>query len=451
LAIEARAHDESKLAASGPSIAWLLRLRSWALATQIAVGVSVEAWLSFGLPWTPLVVVFCVEAVTNVALWLWQRRTAAVPERAIIAVMVLDTLLLSALLVFTGGPLNPFTFLYLVHVALGALVLSPVASWSLTAVTLACYGALFFVPSPPIGAHDPHAGHGHAHARAPGAELEAGMQIHVQGMWFACAVTAVFVAGFIHRVRASLRARDAELARAQAMRERQERVTAMGQVAAGAAHELGTPLSTIAVASRELARALEVAAPEHVADALLIRAQVQRCQGILSQMQLGTGSQPGEAQRSEGVRAIVERALDEGEARARVRWRDGLEDASVLVPVSAVVRAVRSLVDNALWASPADAPVELSLRRAGRFVEIEIADHGEGMSEDVLRRAGEPFFTTREPGVGMGLGLYLARNLAEQLGGALVLQSAPGEGTRAILRLPAQPVGERRGGVGGDA
>jgi two-component system sensor histidine kinase RegB len=307
------------------------------------------------------------------------------------------------------------------------------------------------VPSPPIGAHDPHAGHGHAHARAPGAELEAGMQIHVQGMWFACAVTAVFVAGFIHRVRASLRARDAELARAQAMRERQERVTAMGQVAAGAAHELGTPLSTIAVASRELARALEVAAPEHVADALLIRAQVQRCQGILSQMQLGTGSQPGEAQRSEGVRAIVERALDEGEARARVRWRDGLEDASVLVPVSAVVRAVRSLVDNALWASPADAPVELSLRRAGRFVEIEIADHGEGMSEDVLRRAGEPFFTTREPGVGMGLGLYLARNLAEQLGGALVLQSAPGEGTRAILRLPAQPVGERRGGVGGDA
>jgi two-component system sensor histidine kinase RegB len=134
----------------------------------------------------------------------------------------------------------------------------------------------------------------------------------------------------------------------------------------------------------------------------------------------------------------VTRALDGLPGAERVALdASGATEGFVRGPPRGLERALRVLLQNALQASGEDSPVELRATARGSSVVVEVVDRGSGMPPDVLARAGEPFFTTKEPGRGSGLGLFLARALLEQLGGELELESAPGRGTTARIVLPA--------------
>ncbi len=257
-------------------------------------------------------------------------------------------------------------------------------------------------------------------------------------MWAAFAVAAGFTTYFVTRVKAALARRDEALATARAQVERTERLTSLATLAAGAAHELGTPLSTIAVVARDLEEELGAlpAAATLVEDARLVRSEVDRCRAVLEQLATEAGQSAGEAPQRVSLGALVGTALQGLERRDRVRVE--ADDEEVLVHARAVGRALRSLVNNALDASPAGAAVDVMARTAGAALDLEVRDRGTGMSEEVLVRATEPFFTTKEPGKGMGLGLFLARSVAERLGGVLDLESTPGEGTRVTLHLPLE-------------
>jgi two-component system sensor histidine kinase RegB len=114
-------------------------------------------------------------------------------------------------------------------------------------------------------------------------------------------------------------------------------------------------------------------------------------------------------------------------------------DEVVEVPPRALAQAIRNLLTNAQDASAGDEPVALQARRRGPALEIEVRDRGGGMTEAILARIGEPFFTTKEPGKGMGLGLFLTRAVIEGLGGSLAIDSRPGAGTRVVATIPANP------------
>jgi two-component system sensor histidine kinase RegB len=111
-------------------------------------------------------------------------------------------------------------------------------------------------------------------------------------------------------------------------------------------------------------------------------------------------------------------------------------DALVFVPLTATAQALRGIVRNALDVSSFGEPVEVIARRGGQTIVLLVRDRGPGMSADVLVRAGEPFFTTKEPGKGMGLGLFLARNVIERIGGEMRIDSVPGKGTTVTVSLP---------------
>ena len=408
------------------NFSWLIKLRWGAIAGQIVTIVGVLHLLGVSLRLTPLGAIIAVELVSNLACVAAARSHRPVAEWWIGGVMVLDVLLLTALLQFTGGPFNPFSFLYLVEIAVAALILRPRWTWTLVAVALIGSGALFVLPQAGFLDGMSHADH---------------MLWHQRGMWVAFGVAATFIVYFLMRVRRDLEAREADLALASRRAHQQERMVSLATLAAGAAHELATPLGTIAVAARELERLLQRATDEGaLEDVRLIRAQVDRCRAILDGMAADAGQSAGEQARALPLGELVRAALDGLSDEPRIELAlDGLDGERLCVPPRALARAVNSLLKNAQDASPPGATVTLQARRDGQLARIEVRDRGAGMAPSVLARAGEPFFTTKAPGRGMGLGLFLTRTVVERLGGELTLTSASGEGTRAQVALPLVP------------
>jgi two-component system sensor histidine kinase RegB len=272
------------------------------------------------------------------------------------------------------------------------------------------------------------------------------MELHLRGMWVAFGVAASFIVYFLLRIRRALALREAELAASRRLAARQERLASLATLAAGAAHELSTPLGTIAVVMIELQRRASAlgADAEAMEDLRLVRGQVDRCRAILERMSTDAGETIGESPVATPLGALIEGALaDLPPAIAVQRSLDaGAAAWCVRVPPRAFGQALRGLVKNAQEASPPGAPVSVAVRDDGGSVAVEVSDRGPGIPAAVLERIGEPFFTTKPTGKGMGLGVFLARTTLERLGGNLRITSSSA-GTRALLVLPAGAVARK--------
>ena len=402
----------------------LTRLRWLAVVGQIVAAAVAIAGLKLQLPLTPVVIVVVLTAVSN-ALVSIEMRLHHPPRWRMQLVLLLDVASLTALLYYTGGAYNPFSVLYLVHVAMAVTVLGSAWTWVVVAMAAGCYAGLFvwYVPLSGVAEIPP--------------------QILRLGHWFPLALVAVLIAVFIGRVEHSLRQREHDLVEMRERATKNEQLAALTTLAAGAAHELNTPLGTIAVVAKEL----EVSAggpsdAESIKeDARLIRREVDRCREIINRLRLDIGEDV--AQRKPIPVTTLVKHLREGlraEEAGRLRVLIGSDVETVGAPARALEQALLVLLRNAFDASPADARVTLSIQRREGRLRMEVEDRGTGMSEELLRRAGEPFYTTKEPGQGMGLGLFLVRLVAERCGAEFSLHSKLGEGTRCVLELPGDGV-----------
>lgn len=387
---------------------WLVRLRWGALAAHLGMVLLLRWLLGADTASWGAVALLGVNALTNVMLQVWLRRhDQVVPAGLLPGVLFADVVTLTGLLFFTGGPMNPFTALYVVHVALAAVVCRRTIAWLVALVAMVGYGLLFV-----LGDDTTH----HDHAR---------MVLHLRGMWMAFSVAAAFVTFFVSRARQALADRELAEQRLRAAEERQTRLAALATLAGGAAHELATPLSTIAISAGELSHQLGDASPGVRSDTELILAEVRRCKRILEQLTVQAGEALGEAPTLVPLVELVEAALQGVVGADAVVVRS--DPAAVArVPSRAVATALRGLVHNARQASD-----QVTVTVDANPPRIVIDDQGPGIPADVLARIGEPFFTTRAPGRGMGLGVFLARTLAERLGGTLTYSSEVGRGTRA--------------------
>ena len=460
---------------------WYRTLRWFAILGQFVAVIGGWAY-GFALPLLAMCCVIAVELGVSVALAL--RPDTLRRNRGLLGfLLAMDAVCLTALLMLSGGPYNPFGTLYLVNVALAAVIMTPRAAWGLAVWSLALSALTFVVydplemrqsedsPIPIVVGHElgsqtqatqtPSSGvDEHAHhsmhdssgeqgvvEHSPGAGTHDGhsdhashdMDLHMRGMWVASALAAMFIVVFIRRIRAQLQEREDALVASRSEAARSERMAGLAGLAAGAAHELSTPLSTIAVASRELFLALNTVDTELAVDAQVIRSEVDRCLAILRKLSVDAGQpmagRAGANERTsvgEILSAVIE-TLRPGDLD-RLQVVNDCDLAEVALDKEVASQAVRNLVDNALLAGPGQ--VRLSARLDSGRAYIEVVDRGVGMSDVTRLRAGDPFFTTRTEGEGMGLGVFVARSVAEQVGGQMHITSTPNEGTTVVIELP---------------
>jgi two-component system sensor histidine kinase RegB len=356
-------------------------------------------------------------------------RSGDVPRAVMGVALAADAVLLTALLDITGGPFNPFVVMFAAYVWAAAVIASPAWAVVVGLVAVGGFGWLV-VDHLPAGLAEHH--------------RLSDLPAHLFTMWFAAAGVVELVSHYVARSRAALAEQQAQILDAHARAARSERLASLTTLAAGAAHELSTPLSTIAVAARELERqAVRFAEPESAGaalldDARLIRAEIARCQAILDGMSGRAGG--GVPETLEPLTAASIAHLVHGRVPGTRRERLDIEiapDAPTPAATGAeMIQAIASLITNAFDASADDARVVLRFAARGKMARVEVRDEGAGMTDDVLRRVGEPFYTTKAPGTGLGLGLFLVRAFAERSGGTLEFESA--NGTTAILEVPAR-------------
>jgi two-component system, sensor histidine kinase RegB len=435
---EASAKADSARPSDAVGLTWLVTVRWTVLVAATGALFAGRTGLGVSLSAPTAMLLLGTVAVSN--LWLtWRIRTGRTHAATAAAgsLVCADVVLLLWVLWRSGGALNPASVFFLVQIVLAALVLGRVWTWVVTGLSVGGFGLLYLAPASELRA-----------AQVMHPEIGA----HMNGMWLAFAATALVIAVLVTQLVVAIERRDRALDTLRDQHARSTRFAGLATLAAGAAHELSTPLATIAVAARELERSLDggettasrpgEADAELLKDARLIRAEIDRARRILTDLSAQSGGAPGEAPRSASMHdvfsAVVAELQPQVARRLEVRSSD---DVRVVWPVEAVARAVVNLVRNAAQASSDANPVILEGRADGNgSVRINVVDRGSGMSRDHLTRAGEPFFTTKPPGVGTGLGLFVARSTIEQLGGTLGLASEPGRGTTATIVLPVDVI-----------
>lgn len=416
--------DDRREQTSRVVIPWLIRLRWMSLVALAAAAWAATAFWGVRLPTLSLVVLLAAMAGTNAAL-VYELRSPA-PRRSIMGgTLLLDAGLLTGVLYLVGGPLNPFSIVYLVGITMAAVTLGHRWAVSLAIASNLAYGVTFAYHRP-FQFSDPSASGGL-------------LALHLYGMWVALAAAAGLIAYFVSRIAEALEQRERELTVSRAAAARSERLAALFALGAGAAHELATPLSTIRTAAIELERTLgrQPGASPAVHDYVgVIRGEVDRCTTVLDGL---SGRATPASAADIGVplvRLIADVKVRLGDALSRrldVTLPELLQPMTV--PAEPLCQVLVALLRNAFDASPVDQRVTLRVEQQPSF-RVEVIDRGRGMAPDEAARAGDPFFTTKPAGAGLGLGLFLARAFADQMGGALRWRSAVGEGTSVTLELP---------------
>jgi len=412
----------------------LCNLRWLAIAGQSATLFIVYFGLNYHLPFLACSVGIGISAALNVVLFLSYPPSHRLTNRDATVYLAFDVLQLAALLYLTGGILNPFTLMFLAPVVIAAATLNLSNTLILGGIALASVSVISIVHKPlPWAAGD-------------SMDLP---QLYQAGIWASLVIGIGFTSIYAWRIASEGARMSAGLAATQLALAREHRLAALGALATAAAHELGTPLGTIAVVARELERALPENSSE-IEDVRLLRAQAERCRAILARL-----ADPGAM--LDATTRLPLGALLDGIAEP---YRG--EDIEIAVetqpgPEPQVWRAPELLHGLANFIENAADFARTSVRVQAAFDESEIRvsveDDGPGFSPDIFERIGEPYVTSRPghyalgeseigPGAelgqhaGMGLGFFIAKTLLEQTGARVKALNLPGGGARVAVTWP---------------
>ncbi|MEM9878422.1 MAG: ActS/PrrB/RegB family redox-sensitive histidine kinase [Pseudomonadota bacterium] len=411
----------------------LLNLRWLAILGQVAAVAFVHGFLRFELPLLPISLGIATAALVNVALYFLFRRRVRLNSWQAGLQLVFDQLHLSYLLYFTGGLQNPFAVMMLLPLTISATMLNGRATVFMLALAAAC---LLFLTR--------------VHLPLPWAADEAIFlpPTYLLGLWAGISISMVFVAAYAYRVSADARKRAQAVVALQAALSREQRLSAVDGLAAAAAHELGTPLGTIALVSKDLQAQLEDY-PELADDFKLIESESQRCRAILTDISRRSNANEAHFARmpiAAIIKEIAETYQDRGvELKLTVSPMPGAEVRSPVVARAAELRhGVANFIANAVRF--AAGTVEVDVSWDATHIHVVISDDGPGFSDDVLPRLGAPFVGSqagRDGERGMGLGVFIATTLLNRTGAEIIFENEQDGGAVVDISWDRQTVEEK--------
>jgi two-component system sensor histidine kinase RegB len=427
-ALKARSADA---AAGLKNLHQLIQLRWIAVIGQIFTIEVAHYSLNLTLPLREMLMVVGCLAAFNVVSFLRWRTGRGVRNVELFLALLVDVAVLTVQLYLSGGASNPFVFLYLLQITLGAALLRSAYVWGMVLIAALCVVLLtrYALPLP----------------LAP--DFSRGLASpYVLGLLVCFMLNAGLVVIFIHRIGRNLRQRDTRLAAIRQRAAEEEHIVRMGLLASGAAHELGTPLSTLAVIlgdwRRDPALARDAALQEEIAE---MQAQVQRCKTIVSGILLSAGEARGEASAQTTVCQFLDTLARDWRATRSVdtfAYDNRFGEDSPMVADATLEQMVFNVLDNARDASPHWVGLEAERDAGSDALRIIVSDRGTGFAPAMLQQFGKPYQSSKgRPGG--GLGLFLAMNVARTLGGSVQARNRDDGGAVVTITLPLASVAMR--------
>jgi two-component system sensor histidine kinase RegB len=427
------------------NLRWLFVLRNLILAGEaLIVFISVYG-LDIPLRETPLWGIMTILLLFN--WWTWVRLSGSRPvaEVELFIQLSFDVLAITAILYFTGGATNPIAWFFLLPLIIAATVLPQSYTWYMVIFTSGCYTILigFYEPLPDI---QPMTLQGDSTRMVHAMMERHDIELHVFGMWFGFVFSAVLVAYFVVEMANTLRERERRIAEIREQSLRNERVIALGTLAAGAAHEMGTPLGTMAILIREIEKDGDAAIHQDLLGKMkILREQVDRCKKALSVMSASAGEIRAEAGHIMPLDSYLDATVDswrQQRLNTPVDYRKtGPIPAPFILAELTLTHALINILNNAAEVSPQG--IELSVRWDHERARLKIMDRGPGIAPTVSERLGKaPVSSTKEHG--LGVGLFLAFATIERLGGSIEMTPRPEGGTCTHVVLPLVSGSSRR-------
>lgn len=404
----------------------LIRLRWAAVFGQLTTIAVVSEFVEVRLPLGILFFIIGVTAISNLILEI-RNTEKENGENLIFFILMIDIILFAGLLGFTGGVENPFATFYLVHLAIGSMILKEKQLWAFLLLTALSFIVLCFVYKPLYPPYT-HAG-----------KLD--IRLHLQGTFIALLLASFCVAWFMVQISRSLREKESALAEARLIADRQRQLMSLATIAGGVAHEMNTPLGTIALVAGELEsniNNLEIA-PEWHEDIQLIRSEVNRCRHILDKLNSQSTNSVGDIPESLEIHEIKNLIQENLSCilfdQITFRFPEG--NQSLLIPKEALIQSLTTLLKNGIEANTSETDsVMLEVKISGKWIEFHVSNSGPPIPKEIKEKMGDMFFSTKKQHEGMGLGLFLVRSFAESTGGKLLISSDSQSVTTISLIIP---------------
>lgn len=374
------------------------------------------------IPLAPLILIIAVLAVINLGTFRRLKGSRPFSEVEFFVQMLIDVAALTGILYFTGGASNPFAFLFLLPLTITATVLPRLHTWLMAVITVSCYTLLMVVRRPVM--------------EFIGGQGESIFDLHIIGMWLGFVLIAALIAHYVVGMGETLRERDRSLADAREQALRDERVLALATLATGAAHELSTPLATMAVVVDELAEESRHDGNQDLLQKLdTLSRQIDRCKDALSVMSTSSGAMRADSARRAYLRDFLEDIVGQVKnLRPGADIAVDLDDAApgpVLIVERRLTQALINILHNALDASPDD--VVVNAHWDAEKASIRILDRGNGLAGSAIRSDQLGRSSKKH---GLGVGLFISQVAIDQLGGEIRFADREEGGTEAVVELP---------------
>jgi len=413
----------ANISAARQNLRRLANIRYIALGGQILALYYFTQIYPLGLPTGIISALVITFAIVNVLTQWRSHWSKTISEKEFGAHLLVDISALTVLLYFSGGATNPFISYYLVPISIAAISLPMAMTWAITGLSVLAYSVLL-VYYQPFTQLTPH--HGNT-----------GFNLHILGMWINFALSAGLITYFVVRMAAALRTQETELSAQKEEQMQDEQLLAIATLAAGAAHELGTPLNTMKLLIDNLAE--EVTDPDQQQDVATLNQQIARCRKTLQSL-VNAASIVEEGSSPTPVKNYVNNLLDNW-MLIRPDVKPEINIASDSPSINAcfhpvIQQSLLNLLNNAAEASPEQLAITIHWDEASLYIDIR--DHGPGLSSEQIEKMGKPI-PSNKPG-GLGLGLFLTHSSLNRHGGRVSLLNADGGGLLTAVVLPLSAV-----------